>query len=232
MSGGNHAEDRGVADVSSASALQGVSADNSSRRPFRVAVFASGSGSNFQELIDQTRSGKLDISLELLVCDKPQAQAVERARRAGIDTFVFSPKDYPSREAYETEIVAELQRRNIDLVVLAGYMRLVTNVLIEPYYGRMINLHPALLPSFKGARAIADALSHGVKVTGCTVHFVTLEMDSGPIIAQQAVEVREDDSEETLAARIHAAEHELLPRVVRLIREGRVRIEGNRTVIR
>lgn len=201
-------------------------------RPFRVAVFASGNGSNFQVLIDRVRSGALDVRLELLVSDKPQSRAVARAREAGIDTFVFSPKDYPSREAYETEILAELNRRGIDLVVLAGYMRLLTNVLVEPYYGRMINLHPALLPSFKGARAVADALRCGVKVTGCTVHFVSLEMDSGPIIAQQAVEVREDDSEETLAARIHAAEHELLPRAVQLIREGRVRIEGNRTVIR
>jgi len=156
---------------------------------------------------------------------------VERARAAGIDTFVFSPKDYPSREAYEEEILAELRRRNIDLVVLAGFMRLLTKVLVEAYSGRMINLHPALLPSFKGAHAVADALRCGVKVTGCTVHFVTLEMDAGPIIAQKAVEVREDDDEESLAARIHAAEHEILPLAVRLIREGRVRIEGNRTVI-
>ena len=198
---------------------------------FRVAVFASGSGSNFQAIIDRVKSGELDVKLELLVCDRPSAKAIERAEAAGIDTYVFRPKEYPSREAYERDIVAELDRRGIDLVVMAGFMRLVTNELVRPYYGRMINIHPALLPSFKGAHGIADALAYGVKVTGVTVHYVSLEMDAGPIIAQQAVEVREDDTEDALAARIHATEHELLPRAIRLIREGRVRIEGNRTVI-
>ena len=199
--------------------------------PFRVAVFASGGGSNFQAIIDRVKSGELDVKLELLVCDRPSAKAIERAEAAGIDTYVFRPKEYPSREAYERDIVAELDRRGIDLVVMAGFMRLVTNELVRPYYGRMINIHPALLPSFKGAHVIADALAYGVKVTGVTVHYVSLEMDAGPIIAQRAVEVREDDTEDTLAARIHAAEHELLPGAIRLIREGRVRIEGNRTVI-
>jgi phosphoribosylglycinamide formyltransferase-1 len=201
------------------------------KSPFRVAVFASGGGSNLQVLIDRVASGDLDVTLELLVCDKPQAKAVERAQLAGIDTFLFHPKEYASREAYEREIVAELQRRHIDLIVMAGYMRLVTNVLVDAFYGRMINIHPALLPSFKGAHGISDALSYGAKVSGATVHYVSLEMDAGPIIAQQAVDVLEDDTEDSLATRIHAVEHALLPLVVRWIREGRVTIVGNRTVI-
>ncbi len=197
----------------------------------KVAVFASGGGSNFQAIIDRVQAGELDVKLELLVCDRPGAGAIERAEAAGIDCYVFRPKEYASREAYEREIVAELQRRGVELIVMAGFMRLVTEELVRPYYGRMINIHPALLPAFKGAHGIADALAYGVKVTGVTVHYVSLEMDAGPIIAQQAVEVREDDSEETLAARIHAVEHELLPHAIGLIRAGRVRIEGSRTVI-
>jgi phosphoribosylglycinamide formyltransferase-1 len=186
---------------------------SSTKSPFRVAVFASGGGSNFQVLIDRVAAGDLDVKLELLICDRPQAKALERAKLAGIDTWVFRPKEYASREAYEQEIVAELQRRGVDLIVMAGYMRLVTNVLVEPFYGRMINIHPALLPSFKGAHGIAD------------------EMDAGPIIAQQAVVVQEDDTEESLASRIHAVEHTLLPEAIRWIREGRVSIDGNRTVV-
>lgn len=223
---------RAMEDSSQSSELETVSREGKqTKSPYRIAVFASGGGSNFQAIIDRVRTGELDVKIELLVCDRPSAKAVERAKAAGIDTYVFRPKEYASREAYEREIVAELDRRGIDLVVMAGFMRLVTNELVRPYYGRMINIHPALLPAFKGAHGVADALAFGVKVTGVTVHYVSLEMDAGPIISQQAVEVREGDTEETLAARIHAAEHELLPRTIRWIREGRVRIEGNRTVI-
>ena len=123
-----------------------------SKKAFRIAVFASGSGTNFQRLIDQVASGELNVSIELLVCDKPQARAVERAQAVGIHTFIFHAKNYPSREAYEQEIVDELKSRDIDLVVFAGYMRLVTNVLIDPFYGRIINIHPALLPIEFGIR--------------------------------------------------------------------------------
>ncbi|GMK45862.1 phosphoribosylglycinamide formyltransferase [Paenibacillus glycanilyticus] len=191
----------------------------------RIAVFASGQGTNFQALADAVRQGRLDATIELLVCDKPAAPVVERARKAGIDTFVFVPKEYPSRQAYETEILAELQRRGIELVVLAGYMRIITSVLVEPYYGRMINIHPALLPSFPGVNGIGQALEYGVKVTGITVHYVDGGMDSGPIIAQSVVEVQNGDTEDTLGERIHAAEQQLLPRVVQSIAEGRVTLE-------
>lgn len=121
----------------------------------RIAVFASGQGTNFQAIIDAVQEGKLDVSIELLVCDKPAAPVVERAKRAGVDTFLFTPKNYPSREAYETEIIAELERRGVKLIVLAGYMRIITSVVVEPYYGRMINIHPALLPAFPGVNGIS-----------------------------------------------------------------------------
>jgi phosphoribosylglycinamide formyltransferase-1 len=193
----------------------------------RIAVFASGQGTNFQALADAAHQGRLDgASLELLVCDKPEAPVVERARRAGIDTFLFRPKEYPSREAYEQEIIAELQRRGIELIVLAGYMRILTSVLVEPFYGRMINVHPALLPSFPGVNGIKQAIDYGVKVSGVTVHYVDGGMDSGPVIAQRAVELLDGDTEATLAPRIHAAEQELLPWVVQRIAAGAVQLEG------
>lgn len=192
----------------------------------RIAVFASGNGSNFQALAEAIRDGGIPASIELVVCDKPSAYVLERAAKLGIDTYVFRPKQYPKREAYEAEIVAELKRRGIDLIVLAGYMRLITPVLVEPYYGRMINIHPALLPAFPGINSVKQALDYGVKITGVTVHFVDGGMDTGPIIAQRAVEVLPGDTEDSLSARVHAVEHELLPLVVRWIAEGRVALNG------
>lgn len=197
----------------------------------KIAVFASGQGSNFQALADAVQAGQLDGSIELLVCDKPQAPVVGRAARAGIDTWLFKPKDYPSREAYETEILAELERRGIELIVLAGYMRIITPVLVEPYYGRMVNIHPALLPSFPGVNGIGQALDYGVKVTGVTVHYVDGGMDSGPIIAQRVVEVADGDTEETLAPRIHAAEQALLPWAVQQIAQGKVKLDGRKVTV-
>lgn len=192
----------------------------------RIAVFASGQGSNFGAIVDAIQAGKLDVSIELLVCDKPSAPVVQRAERAGVEAFVFKPKDYASREAYEQEILAAMQQKQVDLVVLAGYMRIITAVLIEPYYGRMINIHPSMLPSFPGVNAMGQALDYGVKVTGVTVHFVDGGLDSGPIIAQEAVEVLEGDTEETLAPRIHAVEQQLYPKVIGLIAAGKVKVDG------
>jgi phosphoribosylglycinamide formyltransferase-1 len=195
---------------------------------FRVAVFASGSGSNFQAIVDAAKRGDIDAEIALLVCDKPQAKVVERARRAGVEVYAFRPQDYASREAYERDILRELDKRNIDLVVLAGYMRLVSDTLLKPYYGKIINIHPALLPSFPGMHGVRDAFQYGVKITGVTVHFVDSGVDTGPIIAQRAVEIREDDTEETLEERIHAAEHALYPQVIQWFREGRVKLEGRK----
>ncbi|MCM3749302.1 phosphoribosylglycinamide formyltransferase [Paenibacillus pasadenensis] len=197
----------------------------------RIAVFASGQGSNFQALADAAAEGKLGGSIELLVCDKPSAPVVERARRAGIEAWVFNPKSYASREAYEHEILDELRRRGVGLVVLAGYMRILTPVLVEAFDGRMINIHPSLLPSFPGLNAIGQALEHGVKVTGVTIHFVDGGLDSGPIIAQRSIEIGEGESEASLSERIHSAENVLYPWAVRCIAEGRVTLDGRKVRI-
>lgn len=204
----------------------------SSKQPLKIAVFASGSGSNFQAVADAVRAGGIDATIELLVCDKPSAYAIERANALNIPTYVFRPKEFPSREAYEEQIVAQLRERDIGLVVLAGYMRIVTNVLVEPYYGRMINIHPALLPAFPGLDGIGQALAYGAKITGATVHFVDGGMDTGPIIAQRAVEVLDGDTHETLGKRIQQAEHALLPQVVKWIAEGRVTLDGRQVTVR
>ncbi|OUM99352.1 MAG: phosphoribosylglycinamide formyltransferase [Paenibacillaceae bacterium ZCTH02-B3] len=198
----------------------------------QVAVFASGNGSNFQALVDAEREGRLGAEIRLLVCNRPEAPVVKRAEAAGIPAFVFRPKDYPSREAYEKEILAELTRLDIGLIVLAGFMRILTSVIVDAYAGRIINIHPALLPAFPGLNVIREALEYGVKVTGVTVHFADGNLDAGPIIAQEAVKIEEDDTEETLAERIHKVEHRLLPEVVRKIAEGRVRVEGRRVYVR
>jgi phosphoribosylglycinamide formyltransferase-1 len=200
-------------------------------KPFTIAVFASGSGTNFQAIADEAAAGRLDVRIGLLVCDRPQAPVVERAHRAGVPVFAFRPKDYAKREDYEAEILRELREREIDLVVMAGYMRLITPVLVEPFYGKMINVHPSLLPAFPGVNAIGQALDYGVRLTGVTVHFVDAGMDTGPIIAQRSIEVQPEDTEETLAARVHAIEHQLYPEVIRWIREGRVRLDGRKVRI-
>jgi phosphoribosylglycinamide formyltransferase-1 len=199
--------------------------------PLRIAVFASGNGSNFQAIADAVSNGRLNAKVALLVCDKPQAKVIERARQAAVPVFVFSAKNYNSREAYEQQILAELEMREIDLVVMAGYMRLITDVLVQPLYGRIINIHPALLPAFPGINAIGQALAYGVKVSGVTVHFVDGGMDSGPIIAQQAVAILPADNEQSLAARIHAAEHRLLVEVLQAFAERRVRLAERHVLI-
>ncbi len=199
--------------------------------PIKIAVFASGNGSNFQALAEAVRDGRIHASIELVVSDKPAAYVLERAKSFQVETYAFQPKQYASREAYEEEIVAKLQAKGIDLVVMAGYMRLVTSVLVEPYYGRMINVHPALLPAFPGIRGVEQALEYGAKITGATVHFVDGGTDTGPIIAQQAVHIEDQDTLETLSARIQQAEYELLPKAVSWIAEGRVSLNGRKVTI-
>jgi phosphoribosylglycinamide formyltransferase-1 len=199
----------------------------------RIAVFASGQGSNFAALIDAQRKGLLgDGNIELLVSDKPEAPVAERAEDAGIPTLLLRPKDFASREDYEAEIVAELARREIGLIVLAGYMRLITPVLLTPYAGRIINIHPSLLPAFAGKDAIQQALDYGVKLTGVTVHFVDGGMDTGPVIAQRSVVVLDNDTEDSLAERIHKVEYELYSEVVGAFASGKVELSGRKTIIR
>ncbi len=198
--------------------------------PFRIAIFASGSGSNFQAIVDAVKQGNLDVSIKLLVCDRSKAEVLHRAEAAGVPAFVVQAKDYLSREQLDAAIVQQLDEVGpIDLIVLAGYMRLITDCLVQPYFGRMINIHPALLPAFPGMHAIKQALEYGVKVAGATVHFVDGGMDTGPIIAQKTVTVNNEDTLENLTAKIHTVEHELLPQVIQTIREGKVQAEG-RTV--
>ncbi|MFD2087446.1 phosphoribosylglycinamide formyltransferase [Brevibacillus brevis] len=193
----------------------------------KLAIFASGSGSNFEAIVQAVQEGKLTgVEVALLVCDKPGAKVLERAERLGIDAFVFQPKEYADKAAFEQEIVAQLQKRDISLVVLAGYMRLVGDTLLSYYEGKIINLHPSLLPAFPGKDAIGQALAYGVKITGVTVHLVDAGLDTGPIIAQIPVAVQEADTAETLAARIHAVEHELLVKVIGLLVDERVKLEG------
>lgn len=194
----------------------------------RVAVLASGSGSNFQALVDALNVPGSPARVELLICNVPGAKVLERARAAGVEALLIDHRGAGPREAYDAQLVSALQARQIELVCLAGYMRLVTPVFLRAFPGRVLNLHPALLPSFPGLHAVKQALDAGVAVAGCTVHFVDEGTDTGPIIAQAAVQVLPADDEASLGARIHAQEHRLYPAVVKAIAHGQVRLEGRR----
>lgn len=185
----------------------------------RLAVFASGSGTNFEAIVTACEQGVLDAEVVLMVCDKPGAKVVERAAEHGVGAFVFAPKQYASKADYEREIVARLDAAGVELVCLAGYMRIVGDVLLGAYGGRIINIHPSLLPAFRGAHAIEQALEYGVKVFGVTIHYVNGELDGGRIIAQRAFEYLGSDPEE-LEARVHAVEHPLyVETVAKLVAE-------------
>jgi phosphoribosylglycinamide formyltransferase-1 len=162
----------------------------------QIAVFASGEGTNFEAIVSACNRGELDARVALLVCDKPQAAVVEKAKKLGIDTFVFTPKAYNSKQEYEQEIVQMLDSRAVELVCLAGYMRIVGQTLLSAYGGRIINIHPSLLPAFAGARAVEQAIEYGVKVFGITIHWVDNTLDGGKIIAQQAFDYDGCDAEE------------------------------------
>ncbi len=197
-----------------------------------VGVLASGRGTDFQSLIDARERGELDVNLAVLVCNVPGAPALERAARHGIPAVVVDHRPFKKdREAFEREVVRVLRDRGVDLVVFAGFMRLVTGYFIREFPNRIINIHPALLPSFPGTHGHEDALRHGVKVSGCTIHFVDETEDGGPIILQKAVPVLDDDTVETLSARILEQEHVFLPLAVRLFAEGRLSVEGRRVRI-
>ena len=162
----------------------------------RLAVFASGTGTNFDAIARACADGVLDAEVAVMVCDKPGAAVIEKAARYGVPTFVFSPKNYPSKASYEMEIVELLDANKIDLVCLAGYMRIVGDVLLSAYEGKIINIHPSLLPSFKGAHAVEDAVAYGVKVYGITIHWVNADLDGGKIIAQRAFDYDGNDPAE------------------------------------
>lgn len=184
-----------------------------------IALFASGSGSNFQAIMDAVSSGDLRVNVKLLVCDKPDAFVIKRAERAEVAVFSFRAKDYADKAAYEADILRQLQAQQVDFIVLAGYMRLIGPTLLEAYKGKIVNIHPSLLPAFPGKDAVGQALEAGVKVSGVTVHYVDEGMDTGPIIAQKAIEVKPNETKETLQARIHHIEHELYPAVLKELLE-------------
>jgi phosphoribosylglycinamide formyltransferase 1 len=187
-----------------------------------LGVLVSGNGTNLQAILDATRAGTLRANVRCVISNRTGAMALERAARAGVPALTIPHQTFETREAFDRAVVAALREHGAEWIVLAGFMRVVTPELLRAFPGRIVNIHPSLLPSFPGKDAIGQALRHGVKVTGCTVHFVDEGVDSGPIIAQRAVEVRPGDDEHSLAERLHAAEHELFVGVLREIASGRV----------
>lgn len=200
--------------------------------PLRVGVLASGRGSNFRALVEAAHAGRIPATMIVLISDRETAPALDIARAHGIEALVLDPKQYPSREAHEKAIIAALEERRVDLVCHAGYMRILTPAYVAHFRGRAFNIHPSLLPAFPGLHAQRQALAHGVRVAGATVHFVDEGVDSGPIVLQAAVPVHPGDTEGSLAQRILVEEHRIYPEAVRLFAEGRLHIEGRIVQIR
>jgi phosphoribosylglycinamide formyltransferase-1 len=194
-------------------------------RMIRLGVLVSGTGSNLQSILDAIAQKRLDAHVAVVISNVAGAGALERARAAGAQALVVDHRAYPDRPSFDLALVDALRAHAVDVVVLAGFMRLVTDVLLDAYPMRVVNVHPALLPAFPGVHAQRQAFEYGVRVTGCTVHFVDTGTDSGPILAQAVVPVHEDDDEESLRLRILTREHELLPRVLQWIAEERVTVE-------
>lgn len=197
-----------------------------------IAVFCSGNGTNLQAIIDSQKKGYIKAEIKVVVSDAPDCYALVRAKGAGLKTLVVERKNFRTKKDFETEILKALKKENIGLLALAGYMRILSADFISSFENKILNIHPALLPSFKGAHGIKDAFEYGVKITGVTVHFVTKDMDSGPIILQSSVKVTEDDTEETLAEAIHEEEHKLYPRAIQLFVDGKLKIEGRKVKIK
>lgn len=191
----------------------------------KFAIFASGSGSNAQVLFERVADGTIQGEVACLICDRPGAGVIARAERAGVETLVYRPKEFATKADYEAEVVSQLQARGVEFVVLAGYLRLCGPTFLAAYAGKTINVHPSLLPMFPGLTAIQDAFEAGVKYTGVTVHFIDEGMDTGPIVRQETVYVEAGETLETLANKIHAVEHRLLPEVTRALVSGTLRIE-------
>jgi len=191
-----------------------------------IGILASGRGSNMEALIDACQDGRIPARVSLVLSDRAGAGALETARAKGITAHHLDPKPYDSREAYDRALVDELRKAGVDLVCLAGYMKLVSSAFIDPFAGRVLNIHPSLLPSFPGLSAQSQALGYGAKVSGCTVHIVELAMDSGPIVMQAAVAVEDGDDEHTLGARILEQEHRIYVESVRRFVDGELKVDG------
>ncbi len=200
--------------------------------PLRLGVLASGRGSNLQAILDACARPGFPARVVVVISDRERAQALERARAAGVEARFINPKDFADREAFDLALVREFTARQVGLVCLAGFMRILTPGLVRAYAGRIVNVHPSLLPAFPGLAAQRQALEHGVRVAGATVHFVDEGVDTGPIILQASVPVHPDDTEETLSARILLEEHRLYPEAIRLFAEGRLTIAGRKVLIR
>ncbi len=198
----------------------------------RLGVLASGRGSNLQAILEAIAAGRLPAEVAAVLSDKADAKALERARQAGVAAEFVDPQAHAGREAFDRALAERLNAHAVQLVVLAGYMRILGPAFLDAFPGRIVHIHPSLLPAFPGLHAQRQALEYGVKVAGCTVHFVDEGLDSGPIILQAAVPVLEDDDEDSLAARILEQEHRLYPEAIRLIAEGRVEVQGRRVYIK
>jgi phosphoribosylglycinamide formyltransferase 1 len=196
-----------------------------------IGVLISGRGSNLQAIVDAIRDGRLDARIAVVISNKAGAYGLERAKAAGIETVVLSHRAYPTREEYDGALVAELRARGVEVVCLAGFMRLLSPAFIEAFPNAILNIHPSLLPAFPGTDAQRQALEHGVKISGCTVHLVTPELDAGPIVLQAAVAVHDDDTVETLSARILEQEHRLYPAAIARVLAGGWVLEGRRFVL-
>jgi phosphoribosylglycinamide formyltransferase-1 len=194
----------------------------------RIVILISGRGTNMERLIQACQAGEIPAQVVRVISDNPEARGLERARAYGVPTVVVPARAFPDRAAFEEALLTAVREADSDLICLAGFMRILSPRFVQAYRYRIMNIHPALLPSFPGLHAQRQALEYGVKVSGCTVHFVDEGVDTGPIIVQKAVPVLEDDTEETLAARILEKEHEAYPEAVRLFFEGRLRVEGRR----
>lgn len=203
----------------------------SPRKKGRIAVLLSGRGSNFTAIRDAVEAGRIDARIGLVLSNKADAPGLAKAKEWGLDAVHLDPKAFASREDYDKAVEAEVRRRDIDLICLAGYMKVLTPGLCDAFQYRIVNIHPALLPSFPGLHVQQKAIDWGVRFSGCTVHFVAAEVDMGPIILQACVPVLQDDTEETLAARILVEEHKIYPEAVRLYFQGRIEVRGRRVFI-
>jgi phosphoribosylglycinamide formyltransferase 1 len=197
----------------------------------KFAVFASGNGTNLQAMIDAVKAGEITAELALVFSDNRKAQALKRAEEAGIKTLALEKRDYATPQSFERDIVIYLREHEIDFIVLAGYMKLLSPFFIKEFPSQIINIHPSLLPSFKGIHGIKDTFTYGCKTAGITVHFVDDKMDHGPIIIQESIKVRDDDTLDTLTERIHELEHKTYPKIVQMHAEGRLKIKGRKVQI-
>ncbi len=197
----------------------------------RFAVFISGYGSNLQAIIDAVQAGQIKAELVLVVSNRKSAFGLQRAEKAGIKTAVFDPKDYTNTQSVDRDMAGYLRTERIDFIVLAGYMRLLTEFFVKSFPNKIINVHPSLLPSFRGMQGIKDAFTYGAKVTGATVHFVNEKMDSGPIILQDSVRIADNDTLETLAEKVHKIEHRILPKAIELFVDERLKVKGRKVYI-